>query len=95
MGFKEMPETEQAIAQTVDALMTCPKSREEALIRKLRNLWHRRATELAARRAQSGPRTRTTGPIPATGASTPAPTESDTAITSTDATDAANETIFP
>lgn len=63
MGFKGTPETERAIGQTVDALLKCPKSREEHLIRKLRGLWNRRlaeiagagATPLVARRAEEHP----------------------------------------
>lgn len=48
MGFKGTLETERAVAQTVDALLKCPKSREEHLIRKLRSLWLRRLCEIAA-----------------------------------------------
>lgn len=47
MGFKGTLETERAIEQVVDALLKCPKSREEHLIRKLRNLWNRRLAEIA------------------------------------------------
>ncbi len=83
MGFKGTPETERAIAQTVDALLACPKSREEHLIRKLRSLWNRRLAEIARSRPANIPSIRTTGPGAATGESTLAPTVLATAGTST------------
>lgn len=97
MGFKGTLETERAIAQTVDALLKCPKSREEHLIRKLRSLWNRRLAEIARRNSVSTPSTLTTGPTPATAVSLPAPTELATATTSTAAATctAAPEPTFP
>lgn len=80
MGFKGTPETERAIAQTVDALLTCSKSREDNLIRRLRGLWTQRRIEIGAVSTHS---TRTTGPGAATAVNSRAPTESDTATTST------------
>ncbi len=83
MGFKGTPETERAIAQTVDALLKCPKSREEHLIRKLRSLWNRRLAEIAERHSTCTLSTQPIGFTPATAASSLAPTESATATTST------------
>ena len=71
----------------MDALLACPKNREEHLIRKLRSLWNRRLAEIAKRHLASTPATPTTGPIPATAASTLAPTESATETATTDAVD--------
>lgn len=83
MGFKGTPETERAIEQTVDALLTCSKNREEHLIRKLRGLWNRRLAEISKCCVAGTPSIRTTGLTPATAANLIAPTELATATTST------------
>lgn len=97
MNFVGSPETERAISQTVGALLACPKNRENSLIRKLRNLWNRRLTEIAVaeRRIANIHSTQTTGPTPATEASSLVPTASATATTSTAVMDAASETTSP
>lgn len=55
MGFKGTPETERLIAQTVDALIACPKNREPRLIQRLQALWARRKRELASQVKSASP----------------------------------------
>jgi len=49
MKFQGTPETERRIEKVVDKLLTCPKSREETLIRELRALWRKRLSEIGGR----------------------------------------------